>query len=71
MRNAVIGLFPGQVLKDKDSAEVEMGSEAAAGRRHAALPLPEGTQLGAEARAPELCPAWKCSISVRVKGWKV
>lgn len=66
MRNAVIGLFPGQVLKDKDSAEVETGSEAATGHRYTALPLPEGTQLGAELQeAPQLHPAWKRSVSVR------
>lgn len=72
MRNAVIGLFPGQVLKDKDSAEVETGSEAAAGPRHAALPLPEGTQPGAELQeAPQLHPAWKRSVSVHTAWLKV
>lgn len=42
MRNAVIGLFPGQVLKDKDSAEVEMGPAwLQTGHFRAALPFPE------------------------------
>lgn len=40
MRNAVIGLFPGQVLKDKDSAEVETGIlRLRMGRLRAAFPF--------------------------------
>lgn len=42
MRNAVIGLFPGQVLQDKDSTKVETGTwEAADGTFPS--PVPRGT----------------------------
>lgn len=74
MRNAVIGLFPGQVLKDKDSGGGDGHCQAAEGAFTSSSPVPRGTQLGAEARAAELHLAWKCSgccSHYLVKRWKV
>lgn len=67
MRDAVIGLFPGQVLKDKERGDGDGRVEAARGRSQAALPR---AQLGAEARAAELPLAGKC-LHRSGKGWKV
>lgn len=72
MRNAVIGLFPGQVLKDRERVEVEPGVLRLPQGPEEQLSLSWGTQLAAEARA-ELRPAWKCSGCSRylVNGWNI
>lgn len=63
MRDAVIGLFPGQVLKDRERGDGDGRVEAARGWSQAALP---GAQLG----AAELHPAGK-HLHRSGKGWKV
>lgn len=61
MRNAVVGLLPGQVLKDKDSEGGEGLSGAAGGALSSCTPPPWGQKhQNCTRRGKELfvCPAW-------------
>lgn len=70
MRNAVVGLFPGQVLKDKDSKGGDGGSGAAGGALSSSTAPPQGHSWE---QKHQNC-AWRGKelfVCILVQGWEV
>jgi len=68
VRNAVIGLFPGQVLKDKERGGGDGHPEAADGAVTSSPPAPRACARVAELRpARKRSGCWDCLVT----GWEV